>query len=148
MVTTLFVPLYPISADSDEFSDLNGRMEILRRQREALNQLVASRLADLKNVRNHLDVRNSNFAQSGAALTWVWRKDTGIRTQVSRLSSELVSARTRQENATSYCEHLADSTAELDRLRIILASLRDSVTDGLSPFNGQMIGRRTISSIL
>lgn len=109
---------------------------------------MASRLSDLENVRNDLNVAYFTVACKRAALTLARGRSTRLQAEVSRLSSELALLRTQQEVADSYRQRLVDSTAEVHRLRALLVSLRDSVTDGLSRSNGQIFDLLIITSLL
>lgn len=54
---------------------------------------------------------------------------------MSRLSSELTSVLAQQEEANFYGQRLADSTAEFERLRSLLTSRRESITERPLPSN-------------
>lgn len=92
LVITSSVPPQPVSADGDDLSDLNKRVEILRRQREAAHRLAARCLAELANVRNDLDVVNSSITHNCAVLTRVRGENNRLLVEVGRLSSGIASA--------------------------------------------------------
>lgn len=63
------VPPRTVAVVYDNLGDLSKSIEILRCQREAADLLVASRLANLENVRNYLDAANETILRGIAALT-------------------------------------------------------------------------------
>lgn len=90
-----------MSANGDDLSDFNSRMNILRRQREAANRLAALSFADLVSVRDDMDMANSTIAKNRAAIALVRGEKAVLRSRVGRLPSEPESARTQQEEADS-----------------------------------------------
>lgn len=77
----------PIFAYGDDLSDCDGRTEILRSQRQAANPLAVFSLDDFENVKNDLDVTNSNNVHNLGGLTLIHGEDAQLQTEVSRLSS-------------------------------------------------------------
>lgn len=78
------------------------------------------------------------FSRRGASLARVRNKNARLQAEVSLLLSKLSSVRDLQEEVDFYGQRLPDSTAEVDRHRGLLISVRDSLTDGLLSSGNQV----------
>lgn len=138
MVNRSAITPQPASVDHEDLSDLHEPTEILRQQRKAVDRLAASCLANLERVKNNLGVESSTISCGRASLTQDRSENVPLKAEISQLPSELTRTHTLLEEANSYRQSLADSTAKAEHLRGLLTSLLDSVTDALSHCSAQI----------
>lgn len=112
-------------------------MDLICKHREAAIRLAVSRLADLENVLNDLEVASMPTSRRNSTVASLRTENSQLQGEESRLTVEVGSFQALCDELHLSPWHWADPDAKIDRLRAVLTPVRHLLDADLTDYGDQ-----------